>query len=261
MRLGLIIGDSHAAALRLAARGFADDLPGVTFDFAAMHGEMTNFTIRKGALTARLKKDRDRLALLSGRESFDLGDYDFVAVCGGAPSNFHALRLYQKARFAALPSVAGSDLPRNPDWMLVSEACFATALAGLMRRTSAFALLAELEKAGVKRRFLIPMPLLSIAALGAGQRFQAFAELDAAGDALAMAALMDRAFAESCDTLATPVPWPQEVRHNHFFTRPEYRRGATRLAAKEDQPQPEDDFLHANADYGRAVLKALAGQL
>lgn len=258
---GLIIGDSHAAALRQAATLYAEDWPGLTLDFAAMHGDMANFCIKDGALTARRKEDRARLARISGRDEFPLAGYDFVAVCGGAPSNFHAVWLYLKARWPGLPSVARAKLHRQQDWTLLSEACFEATLAQLMQRSGAFGLLHQLAEAGLTRRFLIPMPLLSHSGLSAGTRYQGFLMLNQLGDTLAMAGMLDRAFLRACSTTATPIPWPQSVRLNGFFARPEFRRGATRLGPGDAVPQPDDDFLHANAGYGRHILAALVQQL
>ncbi len=260
-RRGLIIGDSHAAALRQAATQFAADWPDLTLDFAAMHGEMANFCINDGILTARRKEDRARLARISGRGEFPLSGYGFVVVCGGAPSNFQAVRLYLMARWPSLPSVSRAKLHRQQDWTLLSEACFEATLTQMMQRSGAFGLLHQLAKAGVAQLFLIPMPLLSVSGLAAGTRYQGFVMLDQLGDAQAMSGMLDRAFLRACSTTATPIPWPDAVRLNGFFARPEFRRGATRLGPGDAVPQPDDDFLHANADYGRHILAALFGQL
>lgn len=253
---GLIIGNSHAAALRLAATAFAADWPGLALDFAAMHGEVSAFAVQDGNLTARTAADRARLARISGRDSFRLADYDFIALCGDTPSAFHATQLWLKARSPALPSTRAVALHRGPDWMLLSTACFRAALAGLMQTARAYPLLDALAPAG-RRLFLIPTPLLSALAIDHSPRFAAFSQLHHQGDGPALAAETEAALLAACQGRATALPWPPETRQHGFFTHSAFRTGARRLGTSDILPQPQDDFLHANADYGRVVLAAL----
>jgi hypothetical protein len=180
-----------------------------------------------------------------------------VALCGGTPNVFQAMTLYLKARCLALPSTHGARLHKDTGWALLSDGCFATALTALVAASPGFALLRALQMAGVTRRFVIPAPLLSQAALGVSRRHAGFALLQAAGDAPALSALYDAACLRACADLGQLVALPDAVRHDGFFTRSEFRRGATRLGATDSTPQPEDDFLHGNAEYGRHVLQAL----
>lgn len=260
-RRGLVIGNSHAAALRLAQQAFAADWSGMRLDFAAMHGSAADFCVRAGTLSARDAKGRKRLFRISGRSDFTLADYDFVAVCGSTPSNFGAIRLYLEARWIGLPSFQLAEPLGGKNWLLLSEGCFEAALTGIMRAAAAFPLLDALAAAGC-RCFMVPTPLLSAEALTLSkEKHLGFVMMNGNGDAEALSAMMDRALLRACGGQSTALIWPDSVRVNGFFARPEFRRGAKRLGTTDTEAQPEEDFFHANADYGHKVLSELYRQL
>ncbi len=259
-RRGLIIGNSHAAALRLAATAFAADWAGLTLDFAAMHGEVTGFAVRDGHLTGQMIEDRARLQQISGRDSFRLADYDFLAICGNTPSGFQPVQLWRQARCTALPSTQAAALHSGTDWALLSTPCFLAALTGLMQAARAFLLLADLAPLGLPT-FLIPTPLLSATAIDRAPRFAAFSDLHHQGDGAALAALAEQALLAATGPRITAIHWPAEARQHGFFTHERFRHGARRLGTHDSLPQPSDDVLHANADYGRLVLTALYQRL
>ena len=258
-RRGLIIGTSHSAALRLAWKQWSGERPAMALDFAALHGGMADFQVMGQTLTGRLDANRQTLLRFTGQASFDLGCYDFIALCGGTTSSFHAVRLYLAARWPGLPSAA---LPLDPGVALLSGRCFQAALIGQIRSASAYPLLTALHDSGTTARlYAIPLPALSHAALTISKHHQGFVQLRRNGDHAAMAAVLHTASVMAYAGLATYVPPPQAVRKDHFFTRARFRRGATRLGTDDAIPQPLDDFLHGNADYGRHILTGLAALL
>lgn len=247
----LIIGTSHSAALRLAWRAAPDHWPGMSLTFAALQGEMTDFQVIGPSLTA---KDPARLAHFSGQPAFDLTRFDVIALCGGTPSTFHAIRLYAQARWPGLPSAEAAPLGA-PN--LLSARCFERALTGLIRAAPGFALLTRIAAATQSRRFAIPHPALSANVLTQSQQHQGFVHLHRNGDAPALAHMLNRAAAQACADLAQYVPPPPQVRQHGFFTHPDFCRGATRLGPDDSIAQPPADLLHGNAAYGHHVLTAL----
>ena len=259
-RRGLIVGTSHCAALRLAWQAWPADWPGMAIDFAALQGDVADFMVAGQTLTGRTDAARDTLRALCGQSEFDLTAYDFVALCGGTPSTFHAARLYALARWPGLPSVVAAPLTR-PGVTLLSARCFERALTGIIRSAPAFPLLDQIRAATPARRFAIPHPALSRVVLTQTGQHQGFVQIHRNGDAQVLAHMLDQAAEAACGELATCLQPPPEVRKDHFFTHPKFRRGATRLGAQDNLPQPPEDHLHGNAAYGRLILSALHAAL
>lgn len=247
----LIIGASHTAALRLAWRASPGHWPRMDLTFAALQGEMTEFQVNDQTLTAQ---DPAKLHRLTGQTQFDLTAYDVIALCGGTPSTFHALQLYTHARWPGLPSTQAAPLDA-PN--LLSANCFELALTGIIRYAPAIPLLTQIRPATAARLFAIPHPALSSQVLDQSRHHQGFATLHRSGDGPALAQMLDRAATRAYNDLAHYIPAPPQVRLHHFFTHPDFRRGATRLGPDDALPQPPTDYLHGNAAYGHHVLSAL----
>lgn len=260
MTNGLIIGASHCAALRLAWTAWRDDWPGMSLDFAALQGGVEGLMVDKGQLLPRDDAARARLQITSRRDRFALCDYAFIAVCGGVSGSFSGMRLYNQARWYGLPSVSGPN-PVPSAQPLLSTACFAAALTGIIRGNAALPLLTSIRDAVDLPLFAISEPLLSFSALADTTRFHGFRALHRNGDADAMAAMLETASTAAYADLALYIAPPAAVRKDAYFTHPDLRRGATRLGAADQVPQPEDDFLHGNAEYGRQILTALHQRL
>ena len=259
-RHGLIIGTSHSAALRLAWNDgpahWPAQWPAMTLDFAALHGVVADFQVTGHSLTARNPAARQKLQDFTGQSAFDLDAYDFVALCGGTTSTFHAVNLYNTTRWIGLPSARTS---LGPGLSLLSARCFETALTGVIRAAPALPLLQAIKASGTKASlFAIPHPALSHDVLNQTQQHQGFIRLHRNGDAAALTQMLNRASLQAYAGLATYVPPPAVVREDDFFTDARFRRGATRLGNQDNLPQPADDFMHGNADYGRHILSALA---
>ena len=255
-RRGLIIGASHAAALRLAWTTWRSDWPLMDLHFAALQGGVGDLQVQDCQLVAQDAAAEGRLLATSGQSHFALADYDFVAVCGGVSGGFSGIRLYNQARCGGLPSVSrATAMP--PTVSLLSTACFTTALTGLIRQGAAMPLLAAIRQTVDVPLFAIAEPLLSVTALTDKTRYHGFRSLHRNGDAQALAAILEAASRNAYAGLAHYIAPPAAVRQDGYFTKPDLRRGATRLGAADDVPQPDTDYLHGNASYGRHILTAL----
>lgn len=257
---GLIIGTSHAAALRLAWNAWRADWPAMSLDFAALQGSVGDLMVQNGAVLPKDADARDRLQTTSGKTRFALADYGFVAVCGGVPGAFSGIRLYSQARCCGLPSVA-SGKATPPAISLLSTACFAAALTAMIRDGAACSLLTALREAAALPLYAVAEPMLSFAALADKTRFHGFRTLRRNGDAGALSTMLETAGRTAFAGVAHYIAPPAAARQNGYFTKPDLRRGATRLGAADHIPQPDSDFLHGNADYGRHILTALHAAL
>jgi hypothetical protein len=260
-RRGLIIGTSHSAALRLAWAKWADDWPAMRLDFAALHGHVSDFVVQDGCLTAASPEARATLSRISGANAFPLQDYDFVALCSGSPSCYHAIKLYNTARWPGLPSQRRPPKRGNQAMALVSSACFAAALTAAMRQAQALTLLAEIAATCPAQRFIIPEPPLSFDALAEKRRFKGFADLHQNGDAATLGQMQGDCAERACAGLGARIQLPPPVLAHAFFAHPDMRRGAKRLGTQDTLDQPTDDYLHGNDIFGRHMLTALHATL
>lgn len=258
---GLIIGASHAAALRLAWITWRTDWPKMDLDFAALQGGVGDLQVQDGQLVAQDAATEGRLLATSGQTHFVLADYGFVAVCGGVSGGFSGVRLYNQARCCGLPSVSRGTAMLPATVSLLSTACFTAALTGLIREGAARPLLTALRQTVDVPLFAIAEPLLSVTALTDKTRYHGFRTLQRNGDAQALAAILEAASRSAYAALAHYIAPPAAVRQDGYFTKPDLRRGATRLGAADDVPQPDNDYLHGNATYGRHILTALHAAL
>ena len=254
---GLIIGTSHCAALRLAWAASRSERSKMSLDFAAMHGDVSSLVVRGITLTGRSAEACASLECLSGAFEFDLTSYDFIAVCGGTTSTYHAIEVYRVARWFGLPSIDARSINSFEKWSLVSKRCAETAISALIRASSGRGLLAAIVDVTSALCIAIPHPALSHDALKAGQSYATFQAVHKSGDGAALAQILDRASAAAFRGIATEMVPPLILRQDHFFTHSDFRRGAKRLGRNDNMPQPDSDYLHGNADYGQIILSAL----
>lgn len=253
---GLVFGNSHAAAFRLAWRRQAAQWPGISLDFAAAAGEgMDTFVVQDGVLSSADQAVRDNLIVLNGTAEFDLRHYGFFLICGGTPSMFHAVHLYRAARIHSFGSMAQDD-----GRTLMSRAGFQAALSGIMQGIMGHRLALRLAVMD-KPCFVVGHPRLSIAARADPKTFAGFLQVGRNGDAAALSALFEAAAVDAFAGVATYLPQPPHTIGDDVFTADAYRRGAIRLTAHDDVAQPVQDFLHANADYGALLIESLCDNL
>ena len=263
----LILGTSHCAALRAAvgaavgADRQSDALTwgGMTLRFAAIPNDhAAALRLDGGVLTAGTDTAGRMLWRLNRQGRFALSEFDAVAMLGGLMSAFAITRLYTEARWFPLPSLIADGGAPPPGLPLISDAAALAALCGRAETAALFALLRSLHAAMPGRVFVVQDPRVSHDAIGTGRKFMGFTRIARGPDASEVSALYDRAVGAAFGGLARVIVQPAATRAGAFFTDARFRRGATRLAATPDMPQPPDDMLHGNAGYGAAVLDDLA---
>ncbi len=258
----LVIGNSHAAALRAAIAAGPADAPltwgrlHITFaaapDDAAggLHLQENRLVVPDEAMARQFRR-------ISGRDAFALQDHDVVVFCGGLVIPRDLIRLHFQARWFPLPSA--QDLPPGKD--LISAQVALAVVAGKARKALLWPLLVALHDRGGMPLIALQTIRFSQDGIGTGQRMRGATRVARSADAAALSDFYDRATEATLSPLARVLLQPPETRARHFFTQPAFRRGATRLAPATDVPQPDTDFLHGNAAYGALMLDAIATAL
>lgn len=253
----LVLGNSHVAALRVAWRQERSRWPRLEVQFAAAHGQgQADLCISNYMLAPKSQKVRENMMRVNGRAEYDLRDYDAFAISGGTPSAFHAIALYNQARFFGLPSLAHFNLSKSREWSVLSRATFQSALVGLMQKGSAMDIARTLVSTG-KPCVIIQQLCVSLDCLSQPRKYAGFLHVKNNEDTGTMSHMLDVSSTAAYAGLGTVLHQPHATRIHDIFTAPEFRRGATRLTANDKALQPSDDFIHGNGKYGEAVLDDL----
>ena len=257
---GLVLGNSHVAAPRIAWLRNPGRWPGVTFDFVGAHGDALGaMAIDNGVLRARSPAARANMAEINGREEFPLGDYDFFAVAGCKISIFPMMALYRQVRFMALPSMALTDDIEAVEHRLISEPAARAAVVDLLRASFGLRFCAQLGAAMARPVYALEQPRPSAECLRVPDgRFAGFRRAVHTGDAAHLNALHRTALVEASTGMATALPQPRETTSHSLFTLAGLSTGSLRLTRRRQIAHREDDYLHANPDYGGIVLDQLA---
>lgn len=253
----LVLGNSHVAALRVAWRQERSRWPRLEVQFAAAHGQgQADLSITNHILAPTSQKVRENMMRVNGRADYDLRDYDAFAISGGTPSIFHAISLYNQARFFGLPSLTGFDPRKSREWSVLSRANFQSALVGLMQNGSAMDIARTLVSTG-KPCVILQQLRVSLDCLSQPRKYAGFLRVKNNGDTGVLSQMLDVSSTAAYADLGNVLHQPHITRIHDIFTAPEYRRGATRLTANDSALQPADDFIHGNGKYGTALFDAL----
>jgi hypothetical protein len=263
------IGDSHTGAIGKAERRLDKDGRNTATYFVAMHNVWGDpFDWRRGD-GAKVQKFHFPLGLtVSGselrpnnealetsfvecaRKSFiSVDEYDaFVCIdCTFSVTLlFNLAQIYRHDRMRASPH----------NQILISEACFKAAIAGLVEQTWSMQIARMLRGMTTKPVYVIPEP---------------FASSDVPETASGKAGLyiiaknnsyleeFGKMFSEICAGLqkemkVTLLEQPPETVQDHVFTRREYAQSSL-------IERPEDDLLHTNERWGELVIQDLVQDL
>ena len=262
---GLILGNSHVAALKVAHARTPGRWPGLALDFAGGHGDsLASLTEAEGVLAPRAEAARRDMARLNGRLDYPVRDYDFFAVAGCGLSIFAAVALYRRARFPGLPSLQeGAETGEAPAWQLASRAAWAATLGDHLEATLGAGLATRLAAAAVRAGTGAPVllavqPRPSFECRSEPARFAGFLRAFRSGDADALSDLFEEVAAARLGRVARVLAQPEATVQRGLFTWPSYSAGSVRLTRRKEFAHPENDFLHANPDYGALVLDQIA---
>lgn len=254
------LGNSHIAAMRSARDAYPDRWPGTDMHFVGAHkGLLLETEVIHGWLRPVTPAAKAAFARLGGGSGVRLADYDAFVVTGCLVALSLAASLYRRMHWMGLPSVAAHrDLANGPQLLVSRDAAFDSLGTSLSDRLGP-ALIRHLRPHTDRPIYLTSQPRASAVLLDSHDpTTKAHRIAHVAGDAAHISALFEEAATAAVSEaggLYLPQP-PQTIAH-HITTSPDYMRGALRLAANPNAPQPEDDIRHANAAYGAAVLDQL----
>jgi hypothetical protein len=260
---GLLIGNSHLAALKLAYDQSPGRWSGLSLDFfGARSRGLNDLEVRNGVLCTADRQLRRRLRAVNGRHDVALAPFDFVAIVGAGMSIIHALRIYRSFRVLGMPSLAALTSAEDLRHDLISKDAALTTIRDQLASSMGIRLAERIQRNTDLPIWLIEQPHPSRNCLTSADTFFApFGQALKNGDAPMLAALHDKAFREATGKDRHPLPQPQAAICDGILLRPELSLGAIRLTGGSNVPHPVDDVLHANADFGSMVLDDLAARV
>lgn len=252
----LVIGNSHIAGPRLAYVSDPGRWPGWDVDFLGMlAGNIGRLDLREGVLEpvdAEVAAEMKRYNLV---RRLPVSGYDAMAIVGGIGWTAMA-ELCADHRSVDFPSI----LAGVANGQLVGRSFLETALRARCRSVAAFRLMRRLRGLGVPL-LMLPEPLPSAECRDDPARFATYLDLVDRGDAGFWRGWFQRAAMAEAGGDARLLFWPEEILIDGAFTRPDLMRGAVRLSPDGSRPQPQSDFAHGNADYGRLVMDRIVAAL
>jgi len=255
------LGNSHIAALRSAWDAEAGRWPDLDMRFVGAHkGLLLETTIKDGWLRPETPDAIDAFARLGGGEGVRLADYDALVITGCLVALSLTASVYRRMHWVGLPSVAAhQDLANGPQLLVSRAAALATAQDSLSQRLGP-RLIAHLRPNTDNPIFLTSQPRASASLLDSRDpTTKAHRIAHDSGDAPLVSQLHEAAAQQAVEAAgAQYIPQPPETVAHHVVTHEDYMRGATRLAAKLNTPQPPHDIRHANAAYGALVIHQIA---
>ncbi|MDP3339409.1 hypothetical protein [Frigidibacter sp.] len=253
----LILGNSHIAAVKAAYGSAPDRWPGLAVQFAGGHGDaLAALQVQGGRLVPQTEAARDNLQLLNRREAWSLADYDAFVVVGCEVGIYRALVPYRSARFLGLSPGAAAAVP-------VSRAMFDLAVRDQVTQSLGGALalriLAGVQVGGqMAQVMLAEQPRPSFDCRRNRRRFTGLLRAHRLGDGAVLAEVFEAAARAALPGI-TWLAQPEDTRHGGVFTQPRYSVGSVRLMPGNRRvAHSEDDFIHANAEYGALVLDQIA---
>ncbi len=259
MQRGLLLGNSHLAALKIAWDRAPERWPGLTLDFIGARGnQLKDVAVINRRLVPRTQEARAHFLLVNGCEEASLEGYDFIALCGLGFGAAAAVLLHERCRFPGLPSVARGLSPGAPP--LVSRAAARALMEDLLRLRFGYALAGRIARDVNVPLVLIEQPRPSVDCLeDTDETFAAFRAVHDAGDAAVVGELHAAALPHAAAGLGVVLPQPAETIRAGLFTAPEWIEGSFRLSRSgQDDPHSAADRGHANPSYGALVLDALS---
>jgi hypothetical protein len=253
----LFLGNSHIAALREAWGLQPDGWPGMHATFVGAHKDLLLKTrFDKGIMVPDAPETAQAFRRLGGVTKINLAAFDHIVITGCMVALPQALLIYRDARWPGLPSLEAASDVDGSTLALVSRATARAAMAEVIGDKLGPQLIRHLRKATARPIWLTsqPRPSAQVEEAPSPGTNTLRAVLEN-GDGLDVSAHFDAAATMACaEAGATFLSQPRVTIHRDVLTALPFMRGAKRLSANGDQPQPEDDIMHANADYGALVL-------
>ncbi|MGJ8544514.1 MAG: hypothetical protein ACSHWZ_03645 [Sulfitobacter sp.] len=264
----LVLGDSHAAAVKHGWTEIADDHPDIALDFFAL--PLRNLSVlRANGSQLRLAKgararhgDRFRETFPSG--AIELKNYDAVLLTGFIDNantlmkgNYRTYLPWQITYRKTGWLRRGAPEPVLPKGKTIgTKALFEAAWDDVFAKSLAATLPQMVCDAGAKRCFLAINPLLSADVLKRGNPMTApYRHMLRLGDADFFLTMARTRLLNRLPDAVTLIDQPAQTIHQTCLTKTDYMQGAAPFHA--DGSLSKADVLHGNARYGAALLEDL----
>jgi len=251
--LGLALGNSHLAALRLAYAQPQNRPAGMALDFLASgQAGLADIALDQGDLVATSPATAADFLRFAARARIPLAEYDFFVVVGLGFNIYGLEPLYRAHRCFGLNDWQHPDPKRS----LVSQAVMRQMIATPLRSCLSARVAALIRQGSDKPVFQQAQPRPAETLLQQ-KHWPSLRRAVARGDAQTLSAIFEFAAPSAC--VHHYLPQPPETLRKGLLTATAFSENAPRLTADPARPQrqPADDFLHANAAYGAQVLHQL----
>ncbi len=240
------LGNSHLAAVKLGWDASIYRNEHEALFFGSSRDKMRALKVVDGVLQAGDEDLADAFRRTAGQAHIP-ADSDLYVLVGLQSSMTHAMGLFRHHRTLAARDPSG----RQP---LISRACLRAAIRDQIRFGLALRTVKALREVSGARAVLIADPFISGDVLTDDRldywRHEAVR--------LEVQAMHREAVEEFLKPEIAIQPQPADTVIDRCFTRPEYMKGAMRLgSAGYTATRTDKDRIHANADFGVAVLASL----
>lgn len=256
-----IFGNSHVAAIRSAWTEGAARWPDLQVHCIGAHrGLLLETEVRHGWLRPTSAEAKSAFARLGGGHGVRLKDYDAFVVAGGLVSLAHVVGLYRHMHWVGLNTTAAqTDLTASSKALVSRNAVLDTATHTYSNRMGP-CFIRHLRPHTDRPIYLTAQPRVSADLLdSADPTVQGHKQVHKADDGPALVALGTTAAERAIEKAGGQyLSQPPETIQHHIMTDPGFMRGAKRLTADGQTPQPPSDLRHGNANYGAALLNQIA---
>ena len=250
---GLLLGNSHLAALRIA---YARQPPaGLQLDFIASgQAGLADLAVQDGHLVATTPALQADLLRFGGVTSVPLAGYDFFVLVG---LGFHLYGIEPLYRGFRCIGLQYWHVP-HPRRQLVSVAMLRQMMVAQMQHCLSNRLAALLACAQPRPIYQHLQPRPGEVLLNLTKPFPALRRAARRPDGIVLSQIFEAAAPLACIGRYLPQP-PQSIAMG-LLTAAAFSAGSLRLTPdlRQKRPHPADDFLHANVDYGALALRQLA---
>ncbi len=253
----LIFGNSHVAALKEAASAHPDLWSDLDLTFVGTHRNMLlETTISESVLTPNTDRTRQYFVDYGGKPSFDLTEYDVLAIAGCQVTAMRMMQVYRFARYMSLPSMTKVNDLATMSPMLVSQHAFAAGIASSIKPTLGATFARKLRHGTDAPILFLSQPRVAQAVMKTTKNaLGALKKPVHHGDGPSLSHLFDTTITDLMNAIdVTFVPQPEDTVFKGLLTAQKYVNGAIRLTSEGRIKQPKEDLLHANKAYGKKVL-------
>ncbi len=253
-----IIGNSHAAALRVGLDLLPELNDKFVFDFFAAQSDlMRSMELVGRKLVPTSEVTRQRLnAYSQGRAEIEIDGYDSFLIVGmgfgiagpGFISPFSALQKYQIFGFQNTETAASGGF--------ISKPCFDALTESVLRNSTANYFAAILRKETSVPVFLAPAPYPSEDVLSAGPKEFWLQSIRNGAWPYAVKVYRDKAEKIAGVSGCRLLFQPAQTLTQDSFTRKEFSHESVRLSEALDVKHPPFEPYHMNAAYGAEMLNA-----